>query len=86
MPKNKRTTVEIDPALEAKARTVTKDDLPSLLGYEGVALYCSEELGVKISPRYVRESVRRGELRSSIIAKRLRFTPNDARVWVLDHN
>ncbi|MBA3801198.1 MAG: hypothetical protein H0X18_19350, partial [Geodermatophilaceae bacterium] len=64
----------------------SKSDLPSLLGYEGVAEYCTEKLGIEISPRFVRESVRRGELRSRIIAKRLRFTPNDVKAWVLDYN
>lgn len=80
---NNRKIVKVPAALEAAARNADKDDLPSLYGYDGVATYCTEQQGVHITRRYVIEATARNELRSFIVAKRLRYSPNDVKTWLL---
>lgn len=82
---NKRKTVKVPPALEAAARNSSDDDLPQLAGLDEVAAFCTEVLGVRVNRRYVLEAVGRNELRSFILAKRLRFSKNDVKAWVLGH-
>ncbi len=64
--------------------TADPDHFPTLVGYEGVSAYAAE-LGVPVSPRYIRTATEglRPRLPSSKVARKVCYSRADVRSWLL---
>lgn len=72
---------------ERASRTPVRqgDELPTLVGYTGVAKYCQELGPGVVTARYVREETKAGRLHPFIIARHYVYAIADVHQWLVSN-